>query len=206
MSKRKRSRPRDPVAIARLAYERRLKLKDPANWGPNREALALPSNVEVSGGAATRSRSEQIRRYDVFALFHARQGITRSQFDAVRRYQTDLAKAQGVAGAGETTGAHVTEQGVRAAQIDASRRVEAALGRLGPLSRAILEHLSEPEVVHGQRVSNWRERVGRIIGDHRHTPQAVALKRACDQLDEAYREIDGATRRPPQPSAANAGA
>jgi hypothetical protein len=194
MSKRRKTRPKDPAAIARLAYERRQKLKDPANWGPNREALALPANAEVAAGGGTRTRVEQIRRYDVFALFHARQGITPGQLAAVRRYQTDLAKAQGVAGAGETTGAHATEQGVRAAQIDASRRVEAALGRLGPLSRAILERLSEPEIVHGQRVSNWREPVGKIIGDDRHVPQSVALKRACGQLEEAYQEIDRAKR------------
>jgi len=195
MSKRKKSHPKDPAAIARLAYERRQKLKDPANWGPNREALGLPANAEVASGAATRTRVEQIRRYDVFALFHARQGISAGELTAVRRYQTDLAKAQGVAGAGETTGAYATEQGVRAAQIDASRRVEAALGLLGPLSRAIMERLSEPEVVHGQRVGNWREVVRAVIGDDRHTPQSAALKRACAQLEEAYREIDAGRRK-----------
>lgn len=192
MAKRKKSKPTDPVQIARERYERERKLRNPENWGANRDALALPANQDVTVVAEiARKRTERITRYDVFSLLHGRGTIEAIHLTAIRRYQTDLAKAHGAAGPSDgRAGPSTFEEGIRASQIDAGARVAAILAQMGDYSRKLCVALSEPEIVHGVRINNWRGIVQRITGEFRPIPQTAAVVRMLDQLSEGYQAID----------------
>lgn len=192
--KRGRKRPFDPAEAARIEYERR---KDPARWGTNDEALTLESNADVKQEAETRKNERRVRRFDVFALLFNRDGLSREQFDAIRRYQTDMAMAARVgefAGPGEFVDRSRLPSGATDRQIDARNRLDDAKALLGLLPGQLLEALSEPEVIRGEQV-NWRKTVEARTGETEQHAQAACVRQACEGLKLAYQEIDKRPRR-----------
>lgn len=185
---RRKSKPFDPAQKAREEAANR---GNPASWGANLQSLSLPQQRNVHTEAETRTKTARIRRYDCWALLHTREVITPGQLACIRTLQGDVALAHGVAGPSEGTGPSTPEQGIRASQIDASRRVEAIYVQLGDYSLKIVKGLIEPEVIMGRMQNNWRLIVQSVIGEHRHIAQTAALKRAADQVEAAYAVVNG---------------
>jgi len=196
--KRRPGRPSDPVDIARRRAAERDRARDPANWGVDAAALALPANARVDLATDFRGRVAHARRRDVFDLLHDRGRLSRGAVEAVRRLQSDIALLhRTLAGGGDLTpriDRSRDPQAFSERRLDAGLRIAAALDLAGAASARLLRGLCEAEVAMG-RSAAWREVVAREAGETLPDAQGAALRAACENLAGAYAMIDRDSRR-----------
>jgi hypothetical protein len=192
--KRARSRPADPMEIARRRAAERERDRDPANWGLDRGALDLPANAHVEARKDAAGRLARARRQDVFDLMRARGALGQAAHDAVRRLQDDIALLHRTVAGGGDYAPRVDQtrdpQSFTDSRHRAGLRVEAVLARAGPASARLLIALIEAEVVLG-RPADWREVVSRETGERLPDAQAATLRAACENLAGAYGMVAG---------------
>lgn len=188
----------DPAELARLAGRG----APPETWGPNEAALKLDANAEVDVTFERGMPAPRRVRYDVFALlFHTPASRLAAQsYDAVRRYQTDLAilhRTQGASdairatGAGQTGAIAMVTADFAAVRVQAGERIAKALERMTKPNARLLQELCDPEVIAG-RIPNWHAIVQRLRGETDRRKRGAHVIDACDDLAAAYREIDNA--------------
>ena len=78
---------------------------------------------------------------------------------------------------------------VNARMIDAGARYEEVLREVGRSDATVLKALVQPAVMCGS-VLVWRSEVARVTAETDATAQAVVVRRACENLCQAYEEID----------------
>lgn len=184
---RRKFRGTDPSEAARRAYEQR---RNPALWGVNDEAMALPSNADVGSTDATREKTRRVQRFDVFATIK----LSDHQFNAVRRYQVDLAESYGV-GDRDTAAEKVDGSGgsrdlATARMMAAARRCDEVCELLSHADRRLLDDLSKPTWVQGKAI-NWKATVKRLRGLIDRDAAASCIKQLAENVRLAYAEIDG---------------
>ena len=191
--KRARSRPADPMEIARRRAVERERARDPANWGLDASALALPVNENVEARRDAAGRAIRARRQDVFDLMRARGALSQAAHDAVRRLQDDVALLHRTAAGGGDYAPRVDRthdpQSFTDTQHRAGLRVEAVLARAGPASARLLAALVESDIVLG-RPADWRAVVARETGETLADAQGAILRTACDNLAGSYGLLD----------------
>jgi len=207
--KRKPARPSDPMVIARRRAEARAQARDPASWGVDREAVALPANAAIEAVADPRGRIGRARRRDVFDMFHDRGALSRGALEAVRRLQDDIAVLHRTHAGGGDLSPRVdvcrdpgdfTQRRLRAGW-----RVAAALELAGVASARLLRSLCEADVALG-RAASWREVAARETGETLADAQGATLRAACENLAGAYAMLDRrASRAASQAAMAEAG-
>ena len=189
--KRNSVRPTDPMEIARRRAAERLRAQDPATWGADAEALALPANRAVAVEALPGGRVIRAQRQDVFETFRARGSLSPAGYEAARRLQDDLAVLhQTHAGRVDysprvdrsRTGDSFADRRLRAGE-----RIEAASARL-------LSALCESDVGHG-RAADWRAVVATVAGERLPDAQGALIRAACENLAGAYAILDNDRRR-----------
>jgi hypothetical protein len=201
MARRRRVKPADPQAIIlRRAQERaaaREAVKHPDRWGVSEDNLTLPTAQSLEARRDGRGRVFHAYRSDVFDLLKGRGGLSDAQHEAARRLERDVAARAGLSGA-EGLLTVIDSSGSREAvtqrMVDAGRRVDKVLARCGPSSCTLLRGLVEPMVLEGAIIM-WRVVVERITGEGRAEVQAALVRRACVDLDEAYRAMDAMPAR-----------
>lgn len=186
--------------------------KDPAYWGidPGLSQHTTSANVLVSNDVA--GRPTRAKRWDVFSLLRAtyRKGddgkpvsvLSGDHIICVDRFHQYLAIRHQTAGA-SNPGTLVdglvapdypkarVEAGVRLDGIEAAMNAqETALlrakgNRTHPHRARLLMALSEPTIVEGRRVNNWRAIVEQITGEFRDAEQTKEVVKACDGLEAA---------------------
>jgi hypothetical protein len=194
------AKPMDPVEVARLAAERRSKMRHPANWGANEPALFLPANADVKSEEATRERVRRIERYDCFALLKSRGSIDVLMLATVRRLEMDLAVRNEVAGAADTSGPGMAQDGLSGGglaqrRLEAAERLDDVLSKTGSLSAKVLLALVGPGVLNGTPVNNWRNVVKQATGETYDHGQVALVKCACANLVAAYEAHDNTPKR-----------
>lgn len=196
--KRNPVRPTDPMEIARRRAAERLRAQDPATWGADADALALPANAAVAVDALPGGRVIRAQRQDVFETFRARGSLSPAGYEAVRRLQDDLATLhQTHAGRVDysprvdrsRTGDSFADRRLRAGE-----RIEAAMALTGAASARLLSALCETDVVHG-RAADWRAVVATVAGERLPDAQGALIRAACENLAGAYAAIDNGRRR-----------
>lgn len=194
-----KSKPMDPAEAARLADEARRAGRNPATWGLNESALTLASNADIDREPPTRYRVERIRRFDVFALFHARGELDDHALQAVRRFQGDMAILHRTQGASTVLvgacqpGPWIAED-FNLARKAAGERVADVLAGTGQHSARILVALVEQDVVNG-RAPNWHYEVERVTGEPNKAARGSLVKVACANLAASYADLDQRPRR-----------
>lgn len=201
MSKRnRRSGPSDPQAImlkrARERAQEREDRKDPAKWGVDPSALSLPAQADVEGRLDQRGRVFHAYRSDVFDLLFGRKALSEAQHRAARRLEEDVAERAGLNG--PEAGFQVIDCGsspswsraaVTSGMVEAGRRVDEILSLSGPSSSKLLMELVVPMVQRGTIIA-WRGVVERVTKESREEVQSAMVRRACDDLAEAYKTFD----------------
>lgn len=211
---RRRRKPYDPAAAAeRAALSRadaRARKADPSRWGEDPLAESeLAAHARQGGDVALdlKGRVRHAHRADFIAVLHARDGLTRDQFLALRRLETDMIERAGNGGSDgaivryAAQGAVIESQGDACAvtdrMVEAGKRVDAALTLVGPPSSRLLHALLTPGV-EGFRV-DWRGVVLRIMGERFPAAQAAVVRYAAQALADVYPQVDRdlrARRRP----------
>jgi hypothetical protein len=191
-SRRRKTRPpADPAEIARRAYETR---RNPAMWGANEDALKLENNRDVGSEAETRTRTRRIQRFDCFATLN----IGLPAFQAVRRYQHDLAEANGVGDGRDTLGEYVDGGGSReivtARMMAATKRVFQLYAQLTAPDIILLKELSYPAWVKGEQ-PNWHAVLKKERGVIDRGTQARIVRELSEAVREGYAEIDNGAKR-----------
>lgn len=184
---RRKHKPSDPAEAARKAYEAR---RNPALWGPNTEALNLAQNSDVhTTQPETRTKTKRIERFDVFATIK----LSDHQFQAVRRYQADLAESYGVGGK-DTQSEFVDGGGSRelvtSRMLAAGDRVAALYRHVPTRDAVLLVALSVPAVVEGKQV-NWKATIKALRGLIDRDAASSCVKTLSESVRIAYAEIDG---------------
>jgi hypothetical protein len=202
--KSKRTRPSDPMAIARRRAAERARDRDPGAWGIDGHQLRLAANQDVETRTDPGGRIGRARRADVFDLFLARGKLSAAGHDAVRRLQDDMAIMHRTLSGGGGDFAPKVDRSRRPAafserRLAAGLRIDAALGLAGPASARLIAALCESEVVLGQPRS-WRAVVQRETGERLADAQGALLRLACENLAGAYALIDRGRRRGSGPS------
>lgn len=187
--RRKTKTPMDPAEAARLAYLRR---RDPAQWGANEAAMALPANAAVRDEAETRTKVRRLARFDAFALLKSRGSLSDEQVGAVRRLESEIAVRFRVDGPGEGPAGCGTGDaaGFSMRAVEAGRVVAEVLRLSGGLSGRVLVKLLEPAVQSGQPVANWRQAVAQVTGELSDAGQVAVVRGACQNLLEAWVALD----------------
>ena len=194
---RKRHLPSDPLQRARRDAETR---GDPSRWGIAEENLRLPANegtVEVH--ASTRRNVARARRYDVFSLmyYHPKPKLTTPAYDAVRRFQRDLAilhQTQGTMDAIRTAESsnHWLTENFSISRAEAGDRLAAVLdGMPTQWMRQLIRVLCEHEVVRGSQ-PNWHWIVRQITGELNRVKRGEYVRSACEALAASYSALDNA--------------
>ena len=185
------ARTADPAEAARHAYQAR---RNPAMWGTNEEALKLAQNADVGSEAETRTRTRRVQRFDCFATLK----LSDHQFTAVRRFQADLAEANGVGDSPDRFSEVIDGGGSRelvtARMMAATNRVFALYAQLSVPDILLLKALSYPTWVLGQQ-PNWKAEVKRLRGLIDRGAQADAVRHMSEAVREGYMEIDNSARR-----------
>jgi hypothetical protein len=184
MGRRRKAKPADPLALAlRRAAER-----DPAAWGLDRAALALPANADVEAKPAP-GQGLRARRRDVFDRL-----LVGPALDAVRRLQRDLAIAHALAGGVATYGERIDrgpcDDPALDARLRAGERVRRVLVLSGPASARLLKGFLDGA---SALPPDWRAVVERETGERLADAQGAVLRAACANLAGAYVALD---RRP----------
>ena len=197
-------RPHNPAAAmaARLlrleqaVAAERAEAADPARWGVDASALALPAQAEVTAVRDGRGRIAHAHRADVFERLHGRGGLSDGQLAAVRRLVRDMGVRAGLFRASPDlvkVDAQAKSDGATQRMLEAGRRVDAALAAAGLGSARLLRALVEPAAAAGQ--GDWREAVVRETGETNPHAQAALVRSACDNLRLAYQALDRDGRR-----------
>lgn len=196
-AKRRSHRPSDPMEIARRRAAERLAERDPAQWGVDAAALALPAraDVEVLAGAGPEIRA---RRRDVFDTFHARGALSAAGREAIRRLQADIAILHRTQTAGRELAPKVDASrkadDINDRRLAAGERIAGALKLSGVASAGLLAALAEAEAALG-RPADWRATVARLTGETLADAQGAVLRSACENLAGAYAALDRERRR-----------
>ena len=152
-------------------------------------ALHLAANAAVQVDTGHAGRITRARRQDVFDLFQARGKLGRDGYQAVRRFQDDIAVLHRVIGGGgdieQRVDRSVSPTSFNDARLAAGARIEAVLSRAGSSSARLLVALCEPAIIEGRGVE-WREVVARVTGERLPDAQAALLRVACENLAGAY--------------------
>lgn len=192
----KRAKPFDPAAAARLEAETR---NDPSRWGVNEAAMAGEANADVGGEDATRTKVRRVLRYDVFSMLVSRSSIDAGQLAVVRRLQDDVAvrfRVDGLVGGVSVDGGAGTPVSERSLQ--AAERIEAVMGWVGFLSSRLLISLIEPAARSGQPVQNWRAVVKAVTGEDDDKAQTAMVRMSTENLRVAYQRWDAGDRPAPK--------
>jgi hypothetical protein len=181
MARRRKAKPADPLELAR----RRAEARDPACWGLDRVALALPANADVEA-APEPGRGVRARRRDVFDRLVAGPAL-----EAVRRLQRDMtiahALAGGVAAYAERIDRGPDDDGGLDQRLRAGQRVRRAFMLTGPASARLLKALCEGDAAIP---ADWRAVVERESGERLADAQGAVLRAACENLAGAYAALD----------------
>lgn len=185
MTRSKRQKPKDPQAIA---AERRAKAF--AEVGLQMSAAALDANLDLIAEGQEREHEARARRMDAFEAL--REGMVKGAYDAARRLERDIIIARGEHDQGRHLERVDNEQsGDRTdAMVDASIRVELALGGIGSRDAWLLSELISPSVQVRLSATTWRGIVAYITGETHHHSQGAAVRAACANLVGAYEKID----------------
>ncbi|HZZ34337.1 MAG TPA: hypothetical protein VFE03_01335 [Caulobacteraceae bacterium] len=196
--RRKTSRPADPMEIARRRAEERARAREPQTWGADPAALRLPANVQVDLQTDARGRVSRARRVDVFELFRSRGSLRPASYDAVRRLQDEIATLHRTPFAAVSYTPRVDSSRRPGVISDAShragRRIDQVLSLTGLANARLLAALCEIDMVLG-RTPDWRATVVRETGERLADAQGARVRAACDNLAEAYAELDRNRRR-----------
>lgn len=193
MAKKRRPKtrpPTDPAEIARRLYEQR---RNPALWGTNDEAMKLENNADVRQEGETRTRTRRVQRFDCFATLD----VSLPAFQAVRRYQADLAESFGCGGREslvEVVDGRGSAELVTSASLAASRRCERLREALSPADARLLDALSIPSHVFGEQ-PNWKAIVLRLRGLKDRGSAGRAVKDMAEAVRVGYVAVDGPARR-----------
>jgi hypothetical protein len=190
---RRRTRPTDPLTIARRRAAERAQSRDPSTWGLDREALRLAANAEVETRAEGAGRPARARRLDVFDLFFARGRLSQGGLDAVRRLQADVAllhaQGGGVGAYAERIDRSRSDFGPQERRLRAGRRMAKVLALTGQASARLLSSLCEAGAALGHG-GDWRDLVARETGEHLADAQGAVVRAACENLAAAYSILD----------------
>ena len=160
-------------------------------------ALRLAVNAAVVVESDYAGRITRAKRQDVFDLFQARGKLGPDAYQAVRRFQNDIAVLHRVIGGGGDITPRVdrsrTADGFSDTRLAAGARIEAVLDRAGSSSARLLVALCEPAVIAG-RGADWRDVVARVTGERLPDAQGAILRVACENLAGAYRAATSARR------------
>jgi hypothetical protein len=188
-----RQRPTSPADIVKRRQEARQEAQPDAPIEAERLRLAANGDVAVRNDVA--GRIVRARRQDVFDLFQSRGKLGAGAYDAIRKFQDDIAVLHRVVSSGGDLGSRVggtaKPDGLTDARLAAGARIEAVLDRVGPASARLLVALCEPAVIEGRGV-DWREVVVRVTGERLPDAQGAILRVACENLAGAYQR---ATKR-----------
>ncbi|HEY1561894.1 MAG TPA: hypothetical protein VGF71_13580 [Caulobacteraceae bacterium] len=189
---RKRTRPADPLTIARRREAQRLADRDPRTWGVDPISLGLAANADIEARADVCGHGLRAQRRDVFErLLGGQQG--NAALAAVRRLQADLAARHagcgGVARYAARIDAGPAEDPFAERRLRAGGRARRVLSLTGTASARLLLALMEPDAALGKR-PDWRAVVERETGERLADAQAGALRAACVNLAEAYADLD----------------
>lgn len=203
----RRRKPYDPAEQARkraeemgkAAYVEARRKADPTRWGVNRDAMQLAANADVQIVAADRTRVERARRFDVFALLHARASDDRPfPLAPVRRLQEAMAVLHKTTGEQSydrvDNGRSTAVSAMSAARLEAGEEIRFVFGAIGPAYERLMVELCEPEFVEGRRV-DWRGVVQRIFGETNAVGQGTVVWMVAGRVAEAYTAFDNEPRR-----------
>lgn len=189
MARRRRTRPADPLAIAKARAAERARARDPAAWGIDRDALALPANAAVATRTDAAGRIARAARQDVFDLLRARGRLGPAAYDAARLLQADIGRsnagAGGVTAYRERVDCQRTPSAPSDAMLHAGERVRSVLARTGAGSASLLLALIEGSAGLGVR-GGWREVVAAVCGETLADAQSAVVRQACENLAAAY--------------------
>ena len=179
------------VRLAAAEADARLTACAPEAWGVAEAPLALTANREVTAVRDARGRVAHAHRTDVFETLHARGGLSDGQLAAARRLEQDVGLRAGLFRPASLVlvDSQGCAEGASQRMVDAGRRVDAALGRLGARQAALLRALVEPPMQQGRLVV-WREAVRHATGETTPHGQAALVRAACDDLMSAYQTVD----------------
>jgi hypothetical protein len=181
MSRAKRAKPKDPQVAA---AERRAKAFEAVNIHAGASTLA--AHLDVIAEAQEREHESRARRLDAFEAL--REGMVTGAYDAARRLERDMTIARGEHDQGRHLERVDNEQsGDRTdAMVDASIRVDLALGGIGARDAWLLSELISPSVQTRLSATNWRGIVAYVTGEENPHAQAAAVRSACANLAMAY--------------------
>lgn len=156
------------------------------------ELAALPSGDDIDVNHAERDRIDGARRVDAFLAL--RDGMATGSYDAARRLEKDVATRYAERGGGpmlERVDAGDRPLGPLDLMVDAGKRVDAILSRVGGRDAWLLIELIRPSLDRG----GWRKTVAYITGEENPVAQAAAVRSACANLAAAYGQWDKGERR-----------
>lgn len=209
-SRRRRTGPSDPQAIARMraaerearkaqeartvAAERKVD-RNPAWWGIAPGTLTLeapallPHEVDRNPHSGVVRRAQRSTAWE--ALYKA-DGLSLEAYEAANRIFRDYGIRAGVRDFDVGPTAVVDAQGsaelVTQAMIDAGRRIETALRYCGPSSAKLIHGVVEPVATGNVRV--WRALVQAVAGTTEVHAQAERVRVAFEDLVYAYQQVD----------------
>lgn len=202
MSKRSKGKPKSPEAIMADRLLARARDLEAVNLPPEGAALASYADVQVSH--AQRDQVDNARRADAFDCLKADMARKApGAYDAVRRLERDMLIRAGQADPGRAM-IRVDENedggGVLDRRLEAGAKVDAVLKLVGPRDKWLLVELIERTVrVHilqdedgaeSGRLEGWRANVAYITGEENPVAQGTAVRCACANLSEAYKQLD----------------
>jgi hypothetical protein len=181
MTRKPRQKPKDPqVASA----ERRAKAF--ADVGLQRESSVLTANSDLHAERQDRNHEARARRMDAFEAL--KEGMTPGAYDAARKLEADIITANGEHDRGRNFN-RVDCESTRDrtdAMVDASFRVDLALGSIGQRDGWLLTELISPSVQTRLSCNSWRMIVAYITGEENPHAQAAVVRGACANLAAAY--------------------
>jgi hypothetical protein len=206
MSKRSKGKPKSPEAIMADRLLARARDLEAVNLPPEGAALASYADVQVSH--AQRDQVDNARRADAFDCLKADMARKApGAYDAVRRLERDMLIRAGQADPGRAM-IRVDENedggGVLDRRLEAGAKVDAVLKLVGARDKWLLVELIERTVrVHilqdeggaeSGRIEGWRANVAYITGEENPVAQGTAVRCACANLSEAYKQLDEGAR------------
>jgi hypothetical protein len=185
MSRAKRAKPKDPQ---QAAAERRAKAFHDASLDV--ASSVLETHNDVTAESAERDHEARARRLDAFEAL--REGMVKGAYDAARRLEKDIITARGEHDQGRHL-ERVDNENAKDrtdAMVDASRRVDLALGSVGVRDAWLLSELISPSVQTRLSATTWRGIVAYITGETHTHAQGAAVRSACANLVGSYDKID----------------
>jgi hypothetical protein len=179
MSRKKKAKTPQEIVADLEAYRARKRTLEDYQRQPDLQITTAPGHYIVA-----------IQRLDVFELLLQRKAITTEQHGAVRRLEHDIALSLGEERPEASLDRVDTTslgQNINGTMIDAGGRVKVILANCGPVSAQLLDALLKPQEAIFTR---WRVTVERVTRETRAEAQTAAIRAACSNLAEAYRQHD----------------